>query len=70
MKPNTLRNVGTFAIGSGVIGLLALVALVALAGPRPTEPPQSWMVVVVPVQSVVNIVIGWTLRRQAAQLSG
>jgi hypothetical protein len=64
MEPSTLRNLGAVCIAVGLLGLAFTLLIAGLVATGSTDPPQTYMVVVVPVQSIVNILVGWTLRRQ------
>ena len=69
MDPRTLHRMGTISIIVGVTGLAIMVVLFALVAAGATESPQTIMAAWVPIQSVINIGLGWSLRRRAAELS-
>ena len=70
MEPRTLRTIGNVGIVVGIVGLALTIIIVGLVVTGATEPPSTFMAVVIPIQSVVNVVAGWNLRRQAASSVG
>ncbi len=70
MEPKTLRTIGNVAILVGIVGLALTVITVGLVVTGATEPPSTFMAVIIPIQSVVNVAVGWNLRRQAGSAIG
>jgi hypothetical protein len=70
MEPKTLRTIGNFGVVVGIVGLALTVIVVGLVVTGATEPPETVMTVVIPIQSLVNVVVGWSLRRQAGSSVG
>jgi hypothetical protein len=70
MEPKTLRTIGNFGVVVGIVGLALTVIVVGLVVTGATEPPETFMTVVIPIQSLVNVVVGWSLRRQAGSSGG
>lgn len=69
MEPSTLRRLGAVCIGVGLFGLACTLLIAGLVATGTSEPPQTFMVFVVPIQSLVNVVVGWNLRQQGAARS-
>jgi hypothetical protein len=65
MQPRTLRTIGNVGIVAGIVGLALTVIVVGLVVTGATEPPATIMAVLIPIQSVVNVTVGSSLRRQA-----
>ena len=66
MEPRTLRRIGNVCVAFGVLGLAFTVVVVVFAAAGATDAPATSMAIVIPVQSAVNVLAGWNLRRQAA----
>ena len=64
MEPSTLRRLGTLCIAVGILGLACTVLVAGLVATGTSGPLRTFMVFIVPIQSVVNVVVGMTLRRQ------
>jgi len=67
VKPQTLRTIGLVCIVFGIGGLAYTLVLVALAASGTGEPPSTFTALWVPIQSIVNLLAGWNLRRQAGE---
>jgi hypothetical protein len=65
LEPQSLRRIGTVGIIIGLVGLAFSLVLALLVLTGASEPPQTIMAFWVPIQSIVNVAIGWNLRRQA-----
>jgi hypothetical protein len=59
--------VGTIGIVVGILGLAFTAVSIAVVASGSTEAPQTIMAIGVTIQSVVNVVVGWALRRRAAE---
>jgi len=69
LKPQTLRTMGNVGIIFGVAGLAFTLVLAVLVATGASESPQTIMAVWVPIQSAINLGLGWSLRRRAGQLA-
>jgi hypothetical protein len=65
VEPRTLRRIGGAAIVFGSLGLAWTVVLVGLAATGAAGMPSAFTVAIVAVQSVLNVAVGWNLRRRA-----
>lgn len=69
MEPHNVRMVGAVSILVGVAGLAFALLFVVLVATGATEAPTTLFGVIVPIQGVSNVAMGWNLRRRAEKLT-